>query len=70
MKNYMTIGAVVGTGITIERTVRYRDELFGTDETGWDVLGTLAGVQLGNLINIVLWPLSLAGEIYELTRKK
>jgi hypothetical protein len=70
MKKYMTIGAVVGTAITVERMVRYRKETFGTDKTGWEVLGTLIGAQIGNIVNVVLWPVSLVCEVKELTHKE
>ena len=70
MKKYMTIGAVVGTAITVERMVRYRNETFGTDDTGAEVFGTLVGAHIGNLFNIALWPLAVVGEITELTKKE
>lgn len=68
MKKYMTIGAVVGTAITIERMIRYREETFGTDDTGAELFGTLVGAHIGNLFNIALWPVAVVGEIIELAK--
>lgn len=71
-KKYMNIGAVVGSAITVERLIRKRDELFDEPEAkdGWWVLGAVMGAHWGNLINVVLWPVSLVQEICELTSKK
>lgn len=70
-KKYLNIGAVVGTAITIERLVRLRKELseeaIGKD--GWWAFGGLLGAHFGNLINVLLWPVSLITEIDELVHK-
>ena len=72
MKKYLNIGAVVGTAITIERLVRLRKELSeeANGKDGWWAFGGLLGAHFGNLINVVLWPVTLAYEVYDLTREE
>lgn len=70
-KKYLNIGAIVGSAITVERLIRKREELFGEAKShdGWWMLGAVAGAHWGNMINVLLWPVSLITEIDELAHK-
>ena len=70
IKKYLNIGVVVGTAITIERLIRQRAELFEEfkDSSGSGMLGGVVGLHIGNLFNVLAWPVSLVGEIEELIR--
>ena len=72
MKKYFAIGTVVGTAVTVERLIRKREEIFeeAKGQDGWWALGGLLGIHLGNLVNVVTWPVVLAYEVYELAQKK
>ena len=60
---YMTIGAIVGTTVTVERLIRLRPtkEDYG-DSAFW--IGTL----IGEAFNCATWPLAIVAEIYELVK--
>lgn len=70
-KKYLNIGVVVGSVITIERLIRKWDELFAEseDNSGWYAFGGVLGAHWGNLINVLLWPLAIIGEISEFIQK-
>ncbi len=67
MMNYLYIGAIVGTIITIERLIYNWREFFADKDKHGKLytLGLLIGIPICNLINIALWPVELIQEVKE-----
>ena len=68
MITYLLIGLMVQMLIIVERIIRGIDTVANLPKTGTEWAGFITGMLFLSMINILVWPISIACEIYDIIK--